>query len=120
MRHDFKIYSHRLYNEMDSFVYINGRPDHQKGRHDDLIMSIAMATYVGETSFSKLTKVTEQAKAMLESWSVENNEVASKSLDFNPVIPHYQDRMRQVNSHQHSREDYQTYGWLFGNPGQRR
>jgi len=120
MRHEFKIYSHRLYNEMDSFVYINGRPDHQKGRHDDLIMSIAMATYVGETSFSKLTKVTEQAKAMLNSWTVEDNPVASQTLDFNPVIPHYQDRMRQMNGNQPTREEYQTYGWLFGYNGQRR
>jgi hypothetical protein len=54
MRHKFKIYSARLYNEMNTFVYINGRPDHQKGHHDDLIMSIAMATYVAESSFSKL------------------------------------------------------------------
>ena len=50
---------------MNTFVYINGRPDHQKGRHDDLLMSIAMATYVGESSFSNLTKVTELTKSML-------------------------------------------------------
>jgi hypothetical protein len=114
MRHDFRIYSHRLYNEMDTFIYINGRPDHQKGRHDDLLMSIAMATYVGESSFSNLTKVTELTKSMLESWTVSDNEEASKSLDFNPVIPHYQDRMRQMNGFQPSRNDYETYGWLFG------
>jgi len=114
MRHDFKIYSHRLYNEMDTFIYINGRPDHQKGRHDDLLMSIAMATYVGESSFSNLTKVTELTKSMLESWTVSDNEEASKTLDFNPVIPHYQDRMRQSNGYNPSRNDYETYGWLFG------
>jgi hypothetical protein len=114
MRHDFKIYSHRLYNEMDTFIYINGRPDHQKGRHDDLLMSIAMATYVGESSFSNLTKVTELTKSMLESWTVSDNEEASKTLDFNPVIPHYQDRLRQTNGYNPSRNDYETYGWLFG------
>jgi len=114
MRHDFKIYSHRLYNEMDTFIYINGRPDHQKGRHDDLLMSIAMATYVGESSFSNLTKVTELTKSMLESWTVSDNEEAGKTLDFNPVVPHYQDRMRQSNGYNPSRNDYETYGWLFG------
>ena len=114
MRHDFRIYSHRLYNEMDTFIYINGRPDHQKGRHDDLLMSIAMATYVGESSFSNLTKVTELTKSMLESWTVSDNEEAGKTLDFNPVIPHYQDRMRQSNGYNPSRNDYETYGWLFG------
>jgi hypothetical protein len=114
MRHKFRIYSARLYNEMNTFVYINGRPDHQKGHHDDLIMSIAMATYVAESSFSKLTKVTEQTKAMINSWSVNNNEAIKENINFDPVIPHYQDRINQFNSQQVSREDYQKYGWLFG------
>ena len=120
MRHDFKIYSHRLYNEMDTFIYINGRPDHQKGRHDDLLMSIAMATYVGETSFSKLNKVTDQAKAMIESWSVNNNSSVGKDMDFNPVIPNYNDMM-SMNGSNHSvpKEEYLKYGWLFGNYGRR-
>jgi hypothetical protein len=114
MRHKFRIYSSRLYNEMNTFVYINGRPDHQKGHHDDLIMSLAMATYVAESSFSKLTKVTEQTKAMIDSWSVSNNEAIKENINFNPVIPHYQDRINQFNGQQASREDYQKYGWLFG------
>ncbi len=114
MRHEFKIYSMRLFNEMNTFVYINGRPDHQKGQHDDLIMSIAMATYVAESSFSSLEKVTEQTKAMLESWSVSNNENVSKQIEFNPVIPFGHDRMNQRNQNV-TREDYEKYGWLFGN-----
>jgi hypothetical protein len=113
IRHEFRIYSSRLYNEMNSFIYMNGRPDHQKGKHDDLIMAISMATYVAETSFSNLTKVTEQTKAMLESWSVNNNEVMNKQIEFNPVIPHYHDRVNQSNQNV-SIEDYKTYGWLFG------
>ena len=113
MRHDFRIYSSRLYNEMNTFVYINGRPDHQKGHHDDLIMSISMALYVGESSFSSLEKVTEQTKAMLESWTVNNNESVKNVIDFNPVIPNYnQDRARDTSSQ--SRKDYENYGWLFG------
>ena len=99
---------------MDSFVYINGRPDHQKGRHDDLLMALAMSTYVGETSFSKLTKVTEQAKAMLNSWSVNDNESSKQMMDFNPVIPLYTERLGQFSGQEISRKDYQTYGWLFG------
>ena len=77
-------------------------------------MSIAMATYVAESSFSSLEKVTEQTKAMLESWSVANNENASKQLDFNPVIPYGHDRLNQRNQNV-TREDYEKYGWLFGN-----
>ena len=114
MRHDFKIYSNRLFNEMNTFVYINGRPDHQKGHHDDLIMSIAMATYVAESSFSQLTKVTEQTKAMIESWSVSNNDNASSQLSFNPVIPNFNERMNQNSQQNVTKDDYMKYGWLFG------
>jgi hypothetical protein len=114
MRHDFKIYSSRLFNEMNTFVYINGRPDHQKGHHDDLIMSIAMATYVAESSFSQLTKVTEQTKAMIDSWSVSNNENFTNQLAFNPVIPNFNDRMNQNSQQNVTKDDYMKYGWLFG------
>jgi hypothetical protein len=113
MRHKFRMYSSRLFNEMNTFVFVNGRPDHQKGHHDDLIMSISIALYVGESSFSSLEKVTEQTKAMLDSWTVSNNESVKNIIDFNPVIPHMnQDRFRDNSSA--SRKDYETYGWLFG------
>ena len=113
MRHKFRIYSSRLYNEMNTFVYVNGRPDHQKGHHDDLIMSISIALYVGESSFSSLERVTEQTKSMLDSWTVNNNESIKDIITFNPVIPHMnQDRIKD-NSNV-SRKDYETYGWLFG------
>jgi hypothetical protein len=114
MRHEFKIHSSRLFDEMNTFVYVNGRPDHQKGQHDDLIMSIAMATYVAESSFSSLEKVTEQTKAMLESWAVSNNENMGKQLDFNPVMPFNHDRLQQRNQNV-SKDDYMKYSWLFGN-----
>ena len=114
MRHEFRIYSSRLFDEMNTFVYVNGRPDHQKGQHDDLIMSIAMSTYVAESSFSSLEKVTEQTKAMLDSWSVSNNENVNKHLEFNPVIPHLHDRMSQSRNTNISKEDYMKYNWLFG------
>jgi hypothetical protein len=100
---------------MNTFIYINGRPDHQKGHHDDLIMSIAMCTYVGESSFGKLTKVTEQTKAMIDSWSVSNNDDAVKKLEFNPVMPNMNQNIDMNRNRQGvSKEDYIKYGWLFG------
>ena len=114
IRHKFKIRSSRLYNEMNKFVYINGRPDHPKGGHDDLIMSIAMATYVAEASFTSLERVTEQTKAMIDSWSVNTNDNISKQISFNPVIPHFQERQKQMGGQNITREDYMKYGWLFG------
>jgi hypothetical protein len=115
MRHGFRIYSSRLYNEMNTFIYLHGRPDHQKGHHDDLIMSIAMATYVAESSFSKLTKVTEHTKAMIDSWSISNNDNVRESISFNPVIPNTNERIGQFSNGNISKDDYLKYGWLFGN-----
>jgi len=86
LRHNFEIRSSRLLNELNTFVYVNGRPDHQKGQHDDLIMAIAMAIYVGENSFTQLEKVTEQTKAMMESWLVNETPVKNTSNDFHPSL----------------------------------
>jgi hypothetical protein len=116
VRHKFKIRSVRLYNEMNTFVYINGRPDHQKGQHDDLIMGISMAIYVSESSFSKLEKATEQAKVMIESWAVVNNDAVKKEAHFDPVIPNQnvgRDR-NGLHNNAPSKDDYMKYGWLFG------
>ena len=115
LRHDFRIRSMRLFNELGTFVYINGRPDHQKGQHDDLIMAMAMSIYVGESSFSQLEKVTEQTKAMLDSWSISTNEYKDNSKDFNPSIPVMPNsNYNRGMNHNPTRNDYEKYLWLFG------
>ena len=114
LRHGFKIRSNRLFNEMNTFVYINGRPDHQKGHHDDLIMAISMAIYVGENSFTQLTKVTEQTKALLNSWDVVSNENATKEIQFNPNIPQGYPMYGAQVRNEPSVNDYKQYSWLFG------
>lgn len=115
LRHNFEIRSSRLLNELNTFVYINGRPDHQKGQHDDLIMAIAMAIYVGENSFTQLEKVTQQTKAMMESWLVNETPVKNTSNDFNPGIPVMPGGINHnTNRGQVTKKDYQDNSWLFG------
>jgi hypothetical protein len=116
LRHEFKIRSNRLHNEMGTFIYINGRPDHQKGHHDDCIMSIAMALYVAEAAFPSLQKVTNHTKAMIDSWSTFVNENKEPSQFFNPHVPAFtQPGMgRNNNMGEVTRDDYIKYAWLFG------
>ena len=109
LRHGFRINSSRLLNEMNTFIYVNGRPDHQKGQHDDLIMSVAMALYVGETSFTSLNKVTNQTKAMIDSWTVNTNEFNRKQF-MDPVISQQQENIKR----EATKSDYENYLWLFG------
>ena len=54
-----------------------------KGKHDDLIMAIAMALYVGENSFSQLQKADSLTKAMLDGWTSE----ASDNPSIQPSTP---------------------------------
>ena len=109
LRHGFKINSSRLLNEMNTFIYVNGRPDHQKGQHDDLIMSIAMALYVGESSFTSLNKVTNQTKAMIDSWTVNTNNYDRKQF-LDPVVPQHKENFKR----EATKSDYENYLWLFG------
>ena len=115
LRHNFEIRSSRLLNELNTFVYVNGRPDHQKGQHDDLIMAIAMAIYVGENSFTQLEKVTEQTKAMMESWLVNETPVKNTSNDFHPSLSALPGGINHnLNRGQATKQDYQDNSWLFG------
>ena len=108
LRTGFRVRSNRLINELKTFVYINGRPDHMQGHHDDLIMAIAMALYVAQNSFSNLTKNVNQAKAMLDSWIVrdggerQNNEIQHSD----PTHLRKQQQLGQSN-------DSKDYLWLF-------
>jgi len=114
LRFDFALKSQRLFNELNTFVYISGRPDHQKGQHDDLIMAMAMALYVGESSFAQLEKAAEQAKAMIDSWTTETSLFKESSQNFNPGIPVSSNGNFGYERNQVTKSDYQNYLWLFG------
>jgi hypothetical protein len=114
LRFDFALRSQRLFNELNTFVYISGRPDHQKGQHDDLIMAMAMALYVGESSFAQLEKAAEQAKAMIDSWTTETTMFKESSQNFNPGIPVSSNGNFGYDRNQVTKSDYENYLWLFG------
>ena len=113
LRHKFIIRSKRLLNELYTFVYINGKANHMKGKHDDLIMAIAMAIYVGEHSFSQLQKADALTKAMLNSWTTDG-----ETNDKTPS--HRQPQQNKPlfgipgNTSNDQKSMYKEYGWLFG------
>lgn len=118
LRKDFIIRSSRLLNELNTFVYINGRPDHMKGAHDDSIMSIAIAMYAGDISFNQLTKNDSLNKVMIDSWVM-----SERSYDPNKSFYSYGSTFDQINgmsmnessfNQNVSKEIYKEYSWLFG------
>jgi len=86
IRHNyFKIRSNRVITEMKTFVYVNGRPDHMKGFHDDCLMSLAMCLWVLQHCFKNLEKQNNQVKAMLSSWVTTggSNSINNNSTGYN-------------------------------------
>jgi intein/homing endonuclease len=117
LRKGFQVRSSRLLNELNTFVFINGRPDHMKGSHDDAIMGLAMALYVGDLSFNLLEKNDNINKAMMESWTLNertyntNESLYSYGSTFDQVGGIVTDYNLKFN--EPTRNQYNDYMWLF-------
>lgn len=121
LRKGFQVRSARLMNELNTFVYINGRPDHMKGTHDDAIMGMSMALYAADMCFNQLEKNENANKAMLESWTLSErtyepnksfysygtafDQIGSMSTDeYGNNLPHHNNA---------TKDQYKQYSWLF-------
>ena len=125
VRKGFAIRSNRLLNELNTFVYINGRPDHMKGAHDDSIMSLSIALYAGDISFNQLEKAENANKAMLESWVLSERTYETKDSFYSygktmdSIGSMYMDGgnlFHGNNPMNQPKEVYKEFSWLFGRP----
>lgn len=112
VRHDaVTIRSYRLISEMKTFVYINGRPDHMKGFHDDAIQSLGMALWVLETSFKELDRLKSQNKAILDSWIDANDNGENNSGDYRgPASGTYK---QPIVTNNNNEPPEASHAWLF-------
>ena len=62
-----KIFSKRLLNEMQTFIWENGKPQAMKGYNDDLVMSLAIACWVRDVALNASSRDIEYKKAFLNS-----------------------------------------------------
>jgi hypothetical protein len=133
LRHGFIVRSQRLINELNTFVYVNGRPDHMKGTHDDAIMSMAIALYIADMSFGQLERVDSVNKAMMESWTLSErtyepkNSFYSYGQSFDPLGAMSPDGKPMDNNPLFQNDDvlmqknvYTEYSWLFGGMNKRK
>ena len=61
------IKSKRLFNEMKTFVWVNGKPQAMRKHNDDLIMACAIACWIKETAFATNQGAAAYQKAFLSS-----------------------------------------------------
>ena len=60
-----RIYSARLFNELETFVWQNGRPQAMRMYNDDLVMAFAIGCWVRDTALEVNQRDVEYAKAFL-------------------------------------------------------
>ena len=120
LRKDFKVRSSRLLNELSTFVYINGRPDHMKGHHDDSIMSLSMALYAADMCFNQLEKNENANKAMLESWTLSERTYETKKSFYSYGVAFDSIGALQMNNPDNNyflntptKDNYKEFSWLF-------
>ena len=61
------LHSNRLFHEMKTFIWHNGKPQAMRSYNDDLVMSLAIACWVRDTALSENQKDIEYKRAMLNS-----------------------------------------------------
>lgn len=86
----FRVRSMRVINELDTWVWKNGRPDHMVGFHDDSLTCLAMGLFVMKFYMLKKLRDAEKDKKLLHSWrsskSVKTSEDKKYSAEDNFTI----------------------------------
>ena len=75
--HDFILHSKRTINELETFIFENGKPQAQDNYNDDLIMSLAIGMYVRATTLKIHGNDREYAEAMMNNFGFETQKFDS-------------------------------------------
>jgi len=99
-----KIKSKRLYNEMKTFIWQNGKPQAMKKHNDDLIMACAIGCWVKDTALAINHRALEYNKAFL-------NSMVTTDRKMNTAIPGMTGYKRTDLEKQ--KQNYEDHIWLL-------
>ena len=60
-------YSSRIYHEMKTFIWHNGKPQAMRSYNDDLVMALAIGCWIRDTALQVNKREVEYQKAMISS-----------------------------------------------------
>ena len=72
------IYSTRLANELDTFIWRSGRPEAQRGYNDDLIMAASIGCWVRDTAIIENKRDLEYKKAFINAIITSNTQLDTR------------------------------------------
>jgi len=99
------IYSRRLANELDTFIWKNGRPEAQRSYNDDLIMACAIGCWVRDTAIIENKRDVEYKKAFLN--AIITNKTTLDTRVPGQAKPNIQDRAFD------ERKKMKDLAWIF-------
>ena len=102
------IKSRRLFNEMKTFVWHNGKPQAMKKHNDDLIMACAISCWIRDTVYTSNQRAAAYQKAFLSSMSTSN-----KSLNTSiPGMIAYE-KLQRDQKLEKSLQQHKDFLWLL-------
>tara|TARA_R110001592_G_scaffold170728_1_gene408023 strand:- start:26 stop:1606 length:1581 start_codon:yes stop_codon:yes gene_type:complete len=99
-------HSSRLCQEMNTFIWNNGKPQAMRGYNDDLTMSLAIACWVRDTALTANKRDEEYREAFF-------NSMISTNRQFNTAIPGMAGYRKSEESFEEAKIQYQEYMWLI-------
>ena len=104
-----KIRSSRLYEELKTFVWKNGKAQAMRGQNDDLIMALAIGVWLYDTSPQLSKSGTDLNKAMLAAFAVNSTPMEDTVIDQKSEKIQHQ---RRSVTFPGSRSPYGNFDWL--------
>jgi len=117
-----KVYSQRLYDQLQAFVWNGSKAQAAKDAHDDLIISLAIAAWLVAGDSGVNEQATALAMAMLKATKVERNnnmpgDINSAQPLVNPNIrglnPNSRDVLKPKDPSQVRHVDISDFSWLY-------
>jgi len=100
------IHSSRLCNEMETFIWSNGKPQAMRGYNDDLIMSMAIGCWVRDTALTANEREQEYREAFF-------NSLVSTNKKFDTTIPGMLGYNDMGKKQEEAAQQHQQYIWLM-------
>ena len=91
-----KIHSQRFYNEMQTFVWTNGRVSAMKDHNDDLVMSLAIGSWVADFAAGSNVDAQAMTIALLRASQVTKRDIVDTALSTSAVGPPLHPQMRSI------------------------
>ena len=99
------IYSKRLANELDTFIWKNGRPEAQRSYNDDLIMAASIGCWVRDTAIIENKRDIEYKKAFLNAMITTKTTLDTRAPG--QMKANMNDRMNEA------RKQMEEFGWII-------